>query len=505
MSICYKKSTIILYFFRYNLTTRKQEYHMRTKTKIIATIGPASDTFEDIVRLIDAGVNIFRLNFSHGDYAYHEKAIDTINKAMKKTNSIVGILQDISGPKIRLGDLEENFELEKGDVIYFKKENIIGKKIAQHRYEMSLNHLSVIDKLKVGEYIYLYDGLIRTKVIATHADGAEVVVQNRGMLSSKKGINFPDTSLGINALTLKDKKDIAWGIEHGVDFMAISFIQTAKDMINARELIESHNGKQILIAKIEKYEAAKNIDAILEVSDGLMVARGDLGIEVPYYKVPSLQKMLIKKANLAAKPVITATQMLLSMVNSPRATRAEISDIANAVFDGTDAVMLSEESAIGKYPVQSVKTMSATIKEAEKKYEYYKLDSHQTLDDTNAVSKAAVMLCKEISVKGIISFTASGKSARELARYKPAKTIYAVTHHEWVHRQLTLTWGVLPILNTDSDSLDIMIKNTMKHNKKESILDPKSSYILTAGDPTGITGSTSMIKLLREGEMGLYT
>jgi len=286
--------------------------------------------------------------------------------------------------------------------------------------------------------------------------------------------------------------------------MAISFVQTAKDMLDARGIVNSLGGKQMLIAKIEKFDAIKNIDAILEASDGLMVARGDLGIEVPYYEVPNLQKMLIHKANFAAKPVITATQMLLSMTISERATRAEISDIANAVLDGTDAVMLSEESAVGKHPSLAVKTMFETIRETELSYAYNRSYNQVHSDVTNAIDESAVKLASDLNVDGILAITASGSSARKLSKYRPKKPIYAITHENRVRQQLTLSWGVVPAFSVSYSSFGKTLKEVMIKGFKKEIFNKKHSYILTAGDPVGISGSINTIRLLRENEMEFF-
>ena len=477
---------------------------MKKRTKILATIGPASDTLEKLEALIRAGVNVFRLNFSHGTYKYHYEVLQKIRQAMINTDLIVGVLQDISGPKIRIGELEENFELKENDTIVFHKEKMIGKQTAKNKYEVSINYPKIIDQLKEGDFIYLYDGIIRTKV-STCRDGAvEVIVENNGLLSSKKGVNFPNTELGVDVLTDKDKKDIAWGVENEVDFMAISFVQTADDMINARKVVDMYGGKQMLIAKIEKFDAIKNIDAILQASDGLMVARGDLGIEVPYYEVPNLQKMLIHKANFVAKPVITATQMLLSMTNSQRATRAEISDVANAVMDGSDAVMLSEESAVGKYPVLAVETMLKTIAQTELEYEYNRTYKQVHCDVTNAIDESAVKLANDLNVDGILTMTASGSSARKLAKYRPSKPIYAISHEKIVRQQLTLSWGIVPAFSVSHNSFGMTLKEVMQKGFEKNIFNKDHSYILTAGDPMGISGSTNTIRLLRYKEMEFF-
>lgn len=477
---------------------------MKKRTKILATVGPASDNLESIESLIKAGVNVFRLNFSHGTYEYHLGVLTKIRQAMKNTGLIVGVLQDISGPKIRIGELEHNFELKENDTIVFHRNSLVGRALDDNSYEVSINYPEILRQLQVGDYIYLYDGIIRTKVISCLDEKVEVMVENCGVLSSKKGVNFPNTALGIDVITKKDIADIEWGVKNGVDFMAISFVQNEIDMLKAREIVTKLGGKQMLIAKIEKFDAIKNIDAILEASDGLMVARGDLGIEVPYYEVPTLQKMLIHKANIAAKPVITATQMLLSMTHSERATRAEISDIANAVLDGTDSVMLSEESAVGQHPVLAVRTMFETIVEAEKAYAYHREYDQLHEDVTNAIDESAVRLARDLKVDGILSITASGNSARKLAKYRPKEAIYAVTHNDRVRQQLTLTWGVVPAFSVKNSSFGQTVKDVMQRGLEEEVLNRKESYILTAGDPVGVSGSTNMIRLLRETEMEFF-
>ena len=422
---------------------------MKKRTKIVATIGPASDSLEKITALIRAGVNVFRLNFSHGTHEYHSEVFARIKKASENTGLVTGILQDISGPKIRVCMIEEDFVLKTGDRIEFMKEEILGHKVDEGHYRLCINEPKILDQLSVGEYIYMYDGIIRAVVSEISDESVTVLVENDGMLSSRKGVNFPNTSLGIDVLTPKDKKDMLWGIENGVDFIAISFVQCAEDMIAAREIIDAHHAKVQLIAKIEKFDAVENIDSILEASDGIMVARGDLGIEIPFHEVPSIQKILIKKANNLSKPVITATQMMLSMTTKETATRAEISDVANAVLDGTDAVMLSEESAIGKHPVLAVKTMVKTIQGAEKYYPYHKFSNFEMLDKDDKIDEAAVRLSESLDTAGLIAMTGSGQSAKKIARYRPSRPIYAVTHDCFAARLLTLVWGVVPAFAVD--------------------------------------------------------
>ena len=474
---------------------------MKKRTKILATIGPASDSLEMIISLMKAGVNVFRLNFSHGTHEYHSEVLARIYEAQKLSGLHVGVLQDISGPKIRVGKLEAPFELKVDDTITFVKEDILGKQLTENSYTTCINQPAILEQLSVGEYIYLYDGMIRTEVIRVDESGVTVVVQNSGKLTSKKGVNFPNTRLGIDVLTPKDREDMLWGIAHDIDFMAISFVQNAQDILNAREILDRNSANIQLFAKIEKFDAVENIDDILAVSDGLMVARGDLGIEVPFSEVPALQKMLIHKANALSKPVITATQMLLSMTEKDRATRAEISDIANAVLDGTDVVMLSEESAVGHNPVLAVETMVEAIQGAEKIYPFNKYSEFELHDATDSINEAAVKLCCDLDAWGIISLTSSGSSVRKIARYRPKRDIYAVVHSKKVARALTMCWGVVPAFMVEKGSLGQMMHAVMNQGIDREVLKLEKSYILTAGDPAGVVGNTNMIRVLRESEM----
>lgn len=477
---------------------------MKKRTKILATIGPASDSLEMITALMKAGVNVFRLNFSHGTHEYHLNVLSRIREAEKKTGLFVGVLQDISGPKIRVGKINKTFELKINDTIEFVKKEILCEKISENEYVACINQPKILDQLNLGEYIYLYDGMIRSEVVEILKDSVKVKVLNNGLLTSKKGVNFPNTRLGIDVITQKDKEDIIWGVQNDVDFMAISFVQDAKDMQMARSIVKEHGGNVQLFAKIEKFDAVENIDAILESSDGIMVARGDLGIEVPYYEVPALQKMLISKANIASKPVITATQMLLSMTTQDRATRAEISDIANAVLDGSDVVMLSEESAVGHNPVLAVETMVQAIQGAEKIYPYDKYNAFELGDATDSVNASAVRLCADVDAWGLICLSASGTSVKKIARYRPRRDIYAVTHNEKVARFLTMCWGVVPAFMVPKNSLSCVMTQVLKQGIERKVLNIDKSYILTAGDPIGVQGSTNMIRILRKDEMEYF-
>jgi len=473
---------------------------MKKHCKILATVGPSCRETEILEAMMRAGVNLFRLNFSHGDHAYHRQSLENIRTAAEKSGFFVGVLQDISGPKVRIGKLRQDVTLQVGDRIEFVREEIVGEFVEPHHLVVSLNHPELLDKLDVGELIYLYDGIICTRVLKT---GERVLTEviSGGMLSSRKGVNFPDTRLDMEVLTEKDRRDIAWGVKHGVDFMAISFVQKAEDMHKARELVESLGGRQHLVAKIEKFDAVENIDAILEASDGLMVARGDLGIEIPYYRVPEVQKMLIRKANEASKPVITATQMLLSMTHAERATRAEISDVANAVLDGSDCLMLSEESAIGEYPVEAVETMAATIREAEAVYPYFKIHRFPYNDEMDVIDESAVNLLQNIDAAALLAITSSGQSARKLSRYRPSRPILAVTHDPVIARQLTLVWGVIPAFLSAAESARQMMIDVIHKGLDTGVLLKENNYVVTAGDPPGIPGTTNIIRILRRKEL----
>lgn len=472
------------------------------RTKIVATLGPASDNLETIKGLILAGVNVFRLNFSHGSHAYHKATLQKIRQAEEDLNVRVGVLQDICGPKIRVGVLERAFDLKKGDSLKFKEESITGVQTKVGHYEISINQKGILPMLKAGDFIYLCDGMISAKVVDV-SDGITTIVQNDGILSSNKGVNFPNTKLGINVITPKDKLDMEWGAENGVDFVAISFVQNKDDVLQAREILNALGSRAKLFSKIEKFEAIEHIDEIIHNSDGIMVARGDLGIEVPYYKVPPIQKMIIRKSNEVNKPVITATQMMFSMAKNAQATRAEISDVANAVLDGTDAVMLSEESAVGINPVAVVQAMSATILESEKFYRFndfdFKLD-----DETSKIARSTVQLARDINAKKIITITGSGQSALKMSRNRPNMTILAIAHSEDIARSLTIAWGVYPCLVVQKDKLEKILCDVVSTLVEDEVIKLDSTYIVTSGHPIGVPGSTNFIRILRKDQIEYY-
>ena len=476
---------------------------MIKKTKILATVGPASDSLEVLEKLIKAGVNVFRLNFSHGTHEYHSSTLKKIRQASKNVKIKVGVLQDICGPKVRVGKLEEDFHLKKDDRVIFTKEIILGKKVEDNSYRVCINQPQILDMIKENEYIYMCDGSIRAKVVSTNGD-VVTVIDNDGRLSSNKGVNFPHTVINIEVITPKDEQDLLWGAQNEIDFVAISFVQNAKDVLRARGLLDGYGSKSQVFSKIEKFDAVENLEEILEVSDGIMVARGDLGIEVPYSKVPTIQKKIIRMANSASKPVITATQMLLSMTEHDMATRAEISDVANAVLDGTDAVMLSEESAIGINPVNVVEVMTNTIIETEKIYSYNKFGKFDYLDDTDIITASVAKLAKNLKAKAILSLTSSGKSAKKLARYRIKNDIYAITHSERVARSLTMTWGVHPIMNIELSTSDEMLGRALHEGYTKGFIDKNKTYIVTAGYPAGIEGSTNFLHILKREQIEYY-
>ncbi|ANS23484.1 pyruvate kinase [Campylobacter jejuni] len=478
---------------------------MLKKTKIVATVGPASEKEEILRQMIINGVNVFRLNFSHGTHEYHKKNLDTIRKVAKELHIRIGILQDISGPKIRTGELKEPFELKKGDRLDFYRETILGEKIAQNHYKISINQKSILDMLKIDEYIYLYDGSIRAKVVNIDDQKIETIIENDGFLNSNKGINFPNTKINIDVITQKDKNDLLWGIKNEVDFLAISFVQNAHDIDEVREILAQNNAKISIFAKIEKFDAVENIDEIIKSSDGIMVARGDLGIEVPYYKVPNIQKEIIQKANNASKPVITATQMLFSLAKSKTATRAEISDVANAVLDGTDAVMLSEESAVGIDPANAVGIMCQTIIETEKRYPYNKFNDFNDLDNTDKIMRSSAHLATDLNADAIFSLTSSGKSAIKIARYRPNIEIIAVGHSEKTLNSLSIVWGVNPaILVNKSNELTELLKDSVRSSVEKGFMDEDKCYLLTAGFPTGVEGTSNLIRILNKEQIAYY-
>lgn len=466
------------------------------KTKIVCTIGPSSESLENIKKLIMAGMNVARLNFSHGDYEEHGGRIKTIRQASAELGKSIAILLDTKGPEIRTGKLkEEPIELEQDELITLTTDEILGDKD-----RISITYSDLPNDVEVGSTILIDDGLIGLTVLDIQGTEIKCRIVNGGTIKSKKGVNVPGVNISLPGITEKDANDIKFGIEQGVDFIAASFVRKASDVLEIRELLEKNNATHIhIISKIENQQGVDNLDEILEVSDGLMVARGDLGVEIPAEDVPLAQKRMIEKCNRVGKPVITATQMLDSMQRNPRPTRAEASDVANAIFDGTDAIMLSGETAAGKYPVESVLTMSRIAEKAESALEYreifIKQSNAQQTTVTEAISQSVANSALELNAKAIISSTETGYTARMVSKYRPKAPIIAVTTEESTMRRLALNWGVTPVKGKIATSTDEMFDYAMKGGLDSGLVKEGDLVVITAGIPLGRSGSTNLVKI----------
>ena len=471
------------------------------RTKIVCTLGPTSDKKPIIKRLIKAGMNVARLNFSHNVHAYHLKVMKMVRAAAMECAEPVAILQDLQGPRIRLGELSETgINLKnKSRVILTTADSTDGKKIP-------VTYKKMHEDVKAGERILISDGLIELKVKSVQKKDIICVVINGGKIFSHKGINLPDTNVRIEALSEKDKEDLLFGVKNKVDFVALSFVRTAKDIYNLRKLIEKYE-RQLkikatspirIIAKIERREAIENIDEILASADGLMVARGDLGIEMPAEEIPLLQKMLIDKCLHAAKPVIVATQMLESMINNPRPTRAEVSDVANAVIDHTDAIMLSGETANGKFPVEAVEYMTKIAINTEKStYDDFVLQEkvNQITPANDAVAGVAKVLTEQANVKLILVASLSGHSGRVVSRYRPEKPIYVACDEHRVERQLNLNWGLKPFVLPACQTINSFIDQATNYLKRKKVVKKNDRITIVSGITMGKSGTTDFIEI----------
>ncbi|MFX3635270.1 MAG: pyruvate kinase [Candidatus Pristimantibacillus sp.] len=472
------------------------------KTKIVCTIGPSSESLENTKKLIKAGMNVARLNFSHGDFEEHGNRIKNIRQANAELGTSVAVLLDTKGPEIRLGKLkEEPIELVQGEAITLTTEEILGDIT---RIPVSYSNLP--NDVEVGSTILIDDGLIGLTVEGIN--GTEILcrIVNSGQIKSRKGVNVPGVNISLPGITEKDANDIIFGIGQGIDFIAASFVRKASDVLEIRELLERHNASHIqIISKIENQQGVDNLDEILELSDGLMVARGDLGVEIPAEEVPLVQKSMIAKCNRAGKPVITATQMLDSMQRNPRPTRAEASDVANAIFDGTDAIMLSGETAAGKYPVESVQTMARIAERAEAGLEYREIFTKQAnaqqTSVTEAISQAVANSALDLKAKAIVTSTQSGFTARMVSKYRPKSPIIAVTNDEKVMRRLALIWGVTPVLGLNATTTDEMVEIAVAGANSTGMISLGDTIVITAGVPVGRSGTTNLIKIHHIGEL----
>lgn len=482
---------------------------MSRRTKIVATVGPASWDEPVLRHLVQEGVNVVRLNFSH---ATHDKAAQIIQDVRALADELdrnIAILQDLQGPRIRTGEVAKPpgyVELEAGHEITLTTRPVV----AVSAQEIGVDYPELPLDLKPGDKLLLDDGLLELRVISTTNEDVHCVVITGGKLSSHKGINVPGVTLRVPTITEKDKADLQFGVEHEVDYIALSFVRRPEDILHLKQLIREHapNKTQIslpqVIAKIEKHEAITNFDQILKVVDGIMVARGDLGVEMPAEKIPVLQKEIIYKCNQAGKPVITATQMLDSMIRNPRPTRAEATDVANAILDGTDAIMLSGESANGLYPVESVRVMGriATTTEEEVMFKQPPRDIINTaaVSITDAISQAVCGIGRELGAHAIITTTTSGNTTRMISRNRPILPIYAVTHEVYTLRRLSLVWGVRAALCPRYDSTDEMLEMAEKVVLEHNWVKEGDTVIVTAGIPVGVPGNSNMLKVHVVGE-----
>jgi pyruvate kinase len=464
------------------------------RTKIVATIGPASQSPDVLKQLILAGMNVARLNFSHGTQSEHGEVITIIRRIARQLDRPIAILQDLAGPKIRIGEIATGaITLEPGAVF-----TLTNRPVPGNEREVSITYPDLPNDVQPGDCLLLNDGALELEVVETTDLDITCRVIIGGPLSSHKGINLPTRSIKAPSLTDKDREDLAFGIEHEVDYVALSFVRTAADVLEARRFMQERGSAIPLIAKVEKHEALINIDEIIQVVDGIMVARGDLGVETPLERVPLVQKMLIKKSNRAGKPVITATQMLRSMVDNPRPTRAEVTDVANAILDGTDAVMLSEETAVGKYPAEAATMMARIAEDAESGFPFDTWMPQLEVGDEKplpeAVSHAACNLADDINAAAIVTFTQSGSTAQLVAKYRPRRPIVAPTPLEKTYRRLALIWGVVPILTEGMENTDGMIDKAFTAALKSGLVQRGQKVVIIAGVPVGVLGSTNLIK-----------
>ena len=466
------------------------------KTKMVCTVGPASESEEILTKIMEAGMNASRHNFSHGDHAEHKGRIEMVRKVAKKLNREVAIILDTKGPEIRTGNFEPSkLELQKGSefTIY------VGEEVVGDATKCSVSYDGLANDVKPGNTILIDDGLVGLEVKSVEGNKIICEVMNTGLVGSHKGVNVPGVSVNLPALTEKDKADLKFGCEMGVNMIAASFVRKVEDVRAIRKVLDENGGKDILICpKIENQEGVDNIDEIIAESDALMVARGDLGVEIPIENVPAAQKMMIKKCNEAGIPVITATQMLDSMIRNPRPTRAEVSDVANAIFDGTDAIMLSGESANGSYPVEAVRTMARIAEEAEKQLKYEVAVSKATKHIpaiSGVISRAACNAANELHASAIVSSTQSGATAKRLSQCRPECPVIAITPDVTVARQLAFSWGVYPVVSERLESTDEMMNNSVEIAKENGFVKSGDTVVIAAGVPAAEVGATNLMKV----------
>lgn len=457
-------------------------------------MGPACNMPEKIDAMIAAGMNVARLNFSHGTHEEHERTINLLKEARKRNEIPLAIMLDTKGPEIRLGKIiQGSVEVHEGDKILLVKDQIEGD-----RQKISITPSYVIDSLKKGMIVLIDNGYIISHVIEVNDKGAVIEIDHGGVIRSTKGVNIPEGEFDLPAMTLQDIMDIKFGCKHDIDVIAASFVQSAEHVMAIKNLLQAEGKPDIaVIAKIENRQGVHHIDSIVDHADGIMVARGDLGVELPLTQVPRLQKMIIRKCYLAGKICVTATQMLESMMVNPRPTRAEASDVANAIYDSTSAVMLSGETAVGKYPIEAIKVMSDIIEETEKDFNYYEFSKQITLkvypDVPSSVTLATIKTATSSNAKAIFAFTTSGSTARLLSRLRPEVPIIAMTPNPKVYHQLALSWGVIPILCTESKNIEDAYKRISTFALVKGYVKYGDLVVITAGTPFGQSGTTNMI------------
>ena len=466
------------------------------KTKIVCTMGPSTDKDDVLRQLMLEGMNVARCNFSHGSYEEHKKRMDRIKKFRKELGLPVAILLDTKGPEVRLKSFKDGkVVLEEGQLFTLTADEVEGTK-----EKVSVTYSRLYEDLEEGMKVLIDDGLIEMKVEKVDRNSIICRVINGGTISNNKGVNVPEVDLSMPYISDKDREDILFGISQDVDFIAASFVQKKEDILQLRKLLEKNGGEEIkIISKIENAQGVANIDDIIEVSDGIMVARGDMGVEIPYEEVPVIQKKIIKKAYRAGKQVITATQMLESMIKNPRPTRAETTDIANAVYDGTSAIMLSGETAAGKYPVEALKTMVRIAERTEEDVDYrkrfFEYDRKVNPDITDAICHATCTTAHDLNAKAIVTVTKSGRSGRMISRYRPECDIISCATTEKVCRQLALSWGVTPILIKEEKEVFDLFDKAIQAAVKADLLKKGDLTVITSGVPIGISGTTNMIKV----------
>jgi len=472
------------------------------KTKIVCTIGPASEKEEVLKELMKNGLNICRLNFSHGTYEEHKIRIDVIKKARQELDLPIGIMLDTKGPEIRLKEFKDGtVELEEGQEFVLTTREILGDKNI-----VGISYKGLPHDVQKGDSILIDDGLIGLEVLETNETDIRCLVKNGGTVKDHKGVNVPGVKTNLPAITKKDEEDIIFGINNGVDFIAASFIRKASDVLEIRKILEDNNACYIkIISKIENQEGVDNINEIIGASDGIMVARGDLGVEIQTEEIPIIQKSIIRKCNKAGKPVITATQMLDSMMRNPRPTRAEVTDVANAILDGTDAIMLSGETAAGKYPIEAVKTMYSIAARTEASLDYKQLlqikSIGRDISTTNAISRATCTTAQDLGASAIVTATSSGFTAMAVSKFRPKAPIIAATTSRQVMRQLSLVWGVYPVLSLKSNSTDEVIDLSIHSALESGFIKQGDLIVITAGIPVGVSGTTNLIKVHTVGEI----